>query len=181
MIIFDTETTGLPRSGLMDLSKQPQIIEFAAIKLDDATLEEVERIEFFANPGKLLPPKITEITGIKDLDLVDAEPFANHFNKLCKFWFEQKYSFAHNHSFDSQMMIFELRRLKKQYKFPWTPVQICTVNATYSMKGYRLKLQALHEHLFGEEFKGAHRAMTDVEALTRIVKELLNRQIIKII
>lgn len=176
MIIFDTETTGLIKSGLKPLSEQPEIIEFAAIKLDDATLEEVNRIEFMCKPQVLpLPRKITEITGIKTEDLADKEPFSYHFPELAKFFFAERVSFAHNHAFDTVMVSLELRRMKKQYKFPWTPVQFCTANGTMKLAGHRLNLQKLHKYLFGKEFAEAHRAMNDVEALTRCVKELIAR------
>lgn len=180
MIIFDTETTGLIRNGFVELSKQPQIIEFAAIKLDDKTLEEIERIDFLVNPGKKLPPKITEITGIKDFDLINEKPFSHHFPKLVMFFFGEKYSFAHNHAFDTGMLSLELRRLKKQYQFPWPIRQICTVSATYSLNNYRLNLSRLYYHLFKKEFKNAHRAMADVEVLTKCVKELIKTEVIKL-
>ena len=180
MIIFDTETTGLIKNGLIELSKQPQIIEFAAIKLDDNTLEEVDRIEFLANPKKPLPEIITKITGLKDADLMNQPVFSNYFAQLVMFFFGEKYSFAHNHNFDTGMLSLEMRRLKKQYHFPWPIRQICTVNSTYSLKNFRLNLQRLHFHLFQKEFDEAHRAMKDVEALTRCVKELLKTGVIKL-
>jgi len=43
-IIFDTETTGLPVNSIIDIKKQPEIIEFAAIKIDDETLDEIDRL-----------------------------------------------------------------------------------------------------------------------------------------
>lgn len=180
MIIFDTETTGLIKNGLVELSKQPQIIEFAAIKLDDKTLEETDRLEFLVNPQVKLPNIITKITGLTDGDLRDKEVFSYHFPKLVMFFFGEKYSFAHNHSFDTGMLSLELRRMKKQYQFPWTFRQICTVASTYSLKNFRLNLQRLHFHLFQKEFDEAHRAMKDVEALTRCVKELLKMGVVKL-
>ena len=180
MIIFDTETTGLIKNGLIELSKQPQIIEFAAIKLDDNTLEEVDRIDFLVNPNVRLPEIITKITGLTDQDLIEQPNFSHYFPTLVKFWFGEKHSFAHNHAFDTGMMSLELRRLKRQYQFPWSPIQHCTVNKTYSLKGYRLKLQGLYFHLFNKEFEEAHRAMKDVEALTECVKELLKTGVIKL-
>jgi len=180
MIIFDTETTGLIQSGLVDLSKQPHIIEFAAIKLDDKTLEEKERLEFLCYPGISLPPKITEITRLSDVDLINQPKFSERFPDLVKFFFAEKYSVAHNHEFDSGILALELRRLKRQYKFPWPPVQFCTVASTMSLKGYRLNLTALHHHLFGTGFEEAHRAMNDVEALTKCVRKLIADGIIKL-
>lgn len=180
MIIFDTETTGLIKNGLIELSKQPQIIEFAAIKLNDQTLEEVDRIEFLVNPKKKLPEIITKITGLRDADLIEQKTFDYHFPSLVKFFFGEKISFAHNHSFDTGMLSLELRRLKKQYAFPWPIRQICTVVSSYHLKNYRLNLQRLHFELFNKEFEEAHRAMKDVEALTRCVKELIKREVIKL-
>jgi DNA polymerase-3 subunit alpha len=181
MIIFDTETTGLIASGLKPLSEQPEIIEFAAIKLDDHSLEEVGRFEFMCRPSILpLPRKITEITGIETEDLFDKKPFSFYFPELAEFFFAERYSFAHNHAFDTGMLSLELRRLKAHYKFPWTMRPICTVAATYGIKNYRLNLQKLYQHLFGESFPEAHRAMNDVQALTKIVKELIKLGVVKL-
>ena len=65
MIVFDLETTGLPKAEGSDLNIQPKIIEFGAIKVDD-DFKEVDRLEFMCNPGHDLDPKITKITGITD-------------------------------------------------------------------------------------------------------------------
>ena len=68
MIAFDTETTGLPIKGELSspLKMQPHIIEFAAIKLDDETLEETDRLHFFCKPPISIPAVITKITSIDD-------------------------------------------------------------------------------------------------------------------
>lgn len=173
MIIFDTETTGLLKSSIVDLEQQPKIIEFAAIKLDDKTLEEVDRIEFLVNPGHALPAVITKITGIEDSDLKDVKPFVDYYEQLTNFFLGEKYLIAHNVAFDVGMLTTELSRIGRLTQFPWPPIQICTVNKTMTIKGYRLKLSILYSHLFGEEFKEAHRAMNDVMALVRCVKTLI--------
>jgi len=173
MIIFDTETTGLLKSSIVDLDQQPKIIEFAAIKLNDQTLEEVDRIEFLVNPGYSLPKEIIKITGLNDSDLVDAKPFTDYYEPLVHFFLGEKYLIAHNVSFDVGMLTTELSRMGRLTQFPWPPIQICTVNKTMKIKGYRLKLSILYSHLFGEDFKEAHRAMNDVMALVRCVKTLI--------
>lgn len=178
MIIFDTETTGLLKASIVDLDKQPKIIELAAIKVDDKTLEEVDRIEFLVQPGHELPKEIIKITGLTDEKLKDAKTFEHHYPKLVDFFLGEKYLVAHNISFDMGMLKNDLARIGRMTQFPYPPVQICTVNQTFKIKGYRLNLSALHQHLFGETFKEAHRAMTDVEALTRCVRELINKQMI---
>jgi len=180
MIIFDTETTGLAKAKAARLSDQPQIIEFAAIKLDDTTLDEVSRLEFLCNPGVPLEPVIVKITGINDSMLKGKKPFAGHLEDLADFWRGEKYSVAHNHAFDSNMMDFELSRLEKVSKFPWCSNQVCTVDASYPFKNFRLSLTKLHHHLFGVDFPSAHRAMADVEGLTRCTIELIRQGYIKL-
>lgn len=180
MIIFDTETTGLLKQDLLDLDDQPQIIEFAGIKLDDKTFEEKERISFLINPEKEIPTAITKITGLKTDDFKDEKSFDFYYEKICDFFLGEKYLIAHNIGFDVGMLRVELERIGMLTKFPFPPVQICTVNSTMQIKGYRLNLTSLHQHLFDESLHKAHRAMNDVEALTKCVVKLIKTQIIKL-
>src|SRR5262249_43032643 len=80
---------------------------------------------------------------------------------------------AHNAAFDKDMLDLEFKRLNLT-PIAWPPI-LCTVEQTIHVTGYRLSLSALYEHLFGETFKDAHRAETDVRALTRCVIELRKR------
>lgn len=178
MLIFDTETTGLPSASIVKLELQPKIIEFAAIKIDDVTLEETGRLEFLCNPGEKLDKRITEITGLTDANLENEKPFGFYYQKLVDFFFGEKYIFAHNIAFDMNLLTLELRRLGMQYKFPYPSTQICTVTQTIKLQGYRLNLSKLHQKLFGFDFEEKHRAMGDVEALTKCVRELLQKKII---
>ena len=180
IIIFDTETTGLTKQDIVDLDKQPKIIEFAGIKLDDKTLKEIDRIDFLVYPNQLVPKEATKIHGIKDSDLVGKGAFDTHYQKLSDFFFGTKYLIAHNIAFDLKMLELELRRFDKITQFPFPPVQICTVNKTLDLKGYRLKLSDLYNYLTGKEFTDAHRAMKDVEALTECVKILIKDETIKL-
>lgn len=179
-IIFDTETTGLNKASVVSVNMQPKIIEFAAIKIDDSTLEEVERLEFFVNPQELITPEITKLTGIRNDQLATAKTFAEHYQELVKFFLGEKYVAAHNVAFDINMLKYELIRINKLTNFPFAPVHICTANQTIKLRGFRLSLTILHEYLFETPIVDAHRAMNDVEALTRIFRELVKRQIIKI-
>ena len=118
MIVFDLETTGLPKAEGSDLDMQPRIIEFGAIKLDK-DLEEVDRLEFFCNPGHELDPQIIKITGITDEMLKDEKPFVANYLSLCEFFLGEKTIVAHNLPFDRKVLKFELERLDKLTKFPW--------------------------------------------------------------
>jgi DNA polymerase III alpha subunit (gram-positive type) len=171
-IIFDTETTGLVKPLATPLDDQPQIIEFAAIKVDFDTLEEVDRLEFLVHPGRTLPEEIIKITGITDEMLSDALPFVAHIDPLSKFFLGAQTLIAHNLSFDTSLLRFDLMRNGCEFKFPWCPTQICTVEASFSIRNKRMRLCQLHELAEGAEHKDAHRAMADVEALVRVVKYL---------
>lgn len=178
MIVFDTETTGLPLKGNASLDKQPQIIEYAGIKLDDLTLEEVDRMEFICKPTVKITAEITNITGLTNEDLADKQPFVAYLPALQQFYLGEKLMAAHNVAFDRSLMIYELQRLGMITRFPWPPEHICTVEKTYHIKGHRMKLMDLHIHCCGEGFESAHRAMADVEALVRCIRHLRSQEIL---
>lgn len=172
MIVFDTETTGLTKAASMPIDQQPKIIEFAAIKLDDETLEEVDRIEFFCNPREKLDDFVVNFTGITDEILKDQPTFQENYSNLCDFFLGEKVMVAHNCQFDRSMLEFELRRLNKVKNFPWPPVHICTVEKSMPIRKYRLKLFQLYKIATNSEIEEAHRAMADVESLVACVKYL---------
>lgn len=172
MIVFDTETTGLPKPEGVPLELHPQIIEYAGIKLDDSTLEEIGRFEFLANPGAPLPAIIVKITGLTDSILAPERSFGASFKKLAEFHLGERTLVAHNAAFDRYMMVLEMKRLGKMEHFPWPLEYKCTVEAAQPIFGRKAKLGEVHKHFFGAEHEEAHRAMPDVEALVRVVREL---------
>lgn len=181
MIIFDTETTGLVKPTAVSLNEQPEIIELAAIKLEDKKpYKELERIEFLCKPKYPLSAKITEITGLTDKDLEDQPKFSAKYPYLCEFFRGEFYLIGHNVKFDVDLLSFELQRMGRLTKFPWPPMHICTVEATVSRKGFRLNQGLLYEELFGDIIKSAHRAMADVEVLVKITKELIKTKEIQL-
>ena len=170
MIVFDLETTGLPKAEGSDLDLQPRIIEFGAIKVTDGTFEEMERIEFMCNPGHSLDPKITKITGITDEDLKDKKPFIAHFEELSRWFLGQRSLAAHNLSFDRKILRYELERIDKVTKFPCPFNHICTVEIGQGVWGKMRKLGDIHLEVTGNEIKNAHRSLADVEATIEILK-----------
>ncbi len=62
-VCLDIETTGLDPT-------QDAIIEIGAVRVDQSRV--LEHFSTFVNPGRKLPPFITELTGIRDSDLVGA-------------------------------------------------------------------------------------------------------------
>jgi DNA polymerase-3 subunit alpha len=174
-IVFDTETTGLVKNSARPLEKQPHVIEFCGLLVkDDGSI--VGELEFLCKPPVPITEEITKITGIKPEDVEGKPPFSEYVERINDIFGVASVVVAHNLSFDLDMMRNEFRRANAEFSEP--PEGICTVEATEWLKGYRLNLSALHEHLFGTPFSGAHRARTDTEALTRCWAELNQRGII---
>jgi len=156
----------------MNIDHQPKIIEFYGNVVDEND-EVVESLEFLCNPGIKLPKKIVQITGITDEMLADQPPFSECAENLAKFIESCDAVAAHNLSFDWAMVNNEMKRCGMKVEWPLT--RICTVENTEWIKGHRLKLAELYEYLFEEEFKDAHRAKSDVDALTKCFIELRKR------
>ena len=170
MIAFDLETTGLPKAEGSNLDEQPKIIEFGAVKLDDESLKEVDRLEFFVNPNQILEPKITKITGITDDMLKEAKPFIAHYKKLCEFFVGEKTLVAHNLPFDRKILRFELQRADKMTMFPWPFNHVCTIEIGESVWGKKRKLIDIYHEVTGKEHTNAHRSINDVLAMVEVIK-----------
>ena len=171
-LVFDTETTGLIDNNVVDVKRQPLIIEFYGCHVD-FNGKIIDELEFRCNPGIPLEPIITKITGLRDEDLKAEKSFKYHAQAVCDFIGQSDSVVAHNFSYDWAMINFEMQRAG--LIAPWPLIRICTVEETEWFKGHRLNLSALHEHLFGETFQDAHRAKNDVMALVRCFNELRER------
>jgi DNA polymerase III alpha subunit (gram-positive type) len=169
MIIFDLETTGLPKAEGSDLDMQPRIIEFGGIKVDD-DFNKIDSLEFLCNPGHLLDPKIIKITKITDDMLKNQDPFIARYRHLVEWFCGETSMAAHNLSFDRQILKFELERIDKLTKFPWPYNHICTVEIGQSIWGKMKKLGDIYEELFDKKIEGAHRSLVDVEATIEILR-----------
>jgi DNA polymerase III subunit alpha, Gram-positive type len=171
MIIFDTETTDLLKPEAADLSWQPHIVEIALLKLD-SDYNEVDVYEALLKPGVPLDEEVhKKITKLTNAELENCPTFLELYEELAGFFLGEQIVIAHNLSFDIGVLTTELRRIGKEYAFPYPPQQICTVNLTKHLKGKRLKLTDLYELTFKKELAQTHRAMGDVRALAEICKK----------
>jgi DNA polymerase III epsilon subunit-like protein len=170
--VFDTETTGLFYSGLIEEERKPELIEFAGIKLELDSGTRIKDYEFFCKPKRSIPAESTGITGITNEMVAEAKPFAAHVTDIRDALENTDAVIAHNMSYDREMIDTELERCGIKLKWPRL---ICTVEETICIRGYRLTLTELHKELTGVPFEGAHRAMHDVEALLTCVLKLYER------
>lgn len=167
--VFDNETTGLLSSGLIELDKQPEVIEFMAVKMNLGPNDRIKEYEYLIKPVKEIPSEIIEITHITNEMVENELPFAAYLNDIKDALEECDAVIAHNLAFDKEIIDIEMRRCGVEIKWPRL---ICTVEQSMTLRGYRLSLSDLHFALLEKKFEGAHRARNDVEALVRCVEAM---------
>jgi len=175
---FDTETTALVKNALVGEKFQPRIIEFfGVLTADDSEFSILERCHFVCNPGIPISKEVTAITGFTDERVKNEPPFGMFMQQVRDFFQKAHFVVAHNLSYDKYVVDYEMRR-NNQKPIDWPEWQICTVEQTEWIKGYRLSLTGLHEFLFNKAFTGAHSAEHDVLAMHECYKELYRRKMI---
>lgn len=180
MIILDTETTGFLNHMNLPLDQQPDIIEFGAVKLDDATLAEVGTCHFLIQPRNLpLSKETTKANGITTEMVASEMKFARRLPTIINFFLGERIALALNAPFDFGVLLVELRRLDYVTKFPWPPQQIDVTTLAQDIEGAthtgRHKQEQLYEVLMGWKPEGAHRALSDARNLADIVRKLRER------
>lgn len=94
-VVFDFETTGFNAGG------GDSIIEVGAVKLQNGEI--IDRFSCLINPGRELPAKITEITGITNKDLKD-KPSEEEVIRIFMEWTKDLPMVAHNAKFDASFL-----------------------------------------------------------------------------
>lgn len=169
--VWDTETTGLLKPEVSDISQQPKIIEFAVAILDD-DYNTVSEHSWLINPGEEITPEITKITGLKNEDLRGKPSFIQVLPEIEQVFIGKHRMMAHNLPFDMGMLTNELRRVGREFAFPYPPNQMCTVQiASDLIFGRRARMIELYEKVLGRKLAQTHRALDDVRALVEIIRE----------
>lgn len=169
---FDTETTGLIENVTVKDKMLPEVIDFYGCIFDMNSGKIIEELDLLIKPSRPIQEEITNITGITNEMVAKKKSFRDESKKIKDIIEKSPLAMAHNAAFDHEVINIEMERINQKVKWPRV---ICTVEQTMHIKGYRLSLTALHEHLFGEGFPEAHRAKTDVMAQVRCVVELTKR------
>lgn len=176
MIFIDLETTGLLKPSACDLVHQPKIIEFCAIKTDNKFCE-TGRFNSLIDPCQPITETITKLTKITNEMLIGKPKFVEILPKIEKFFLGETVVVAHNVTFDMGVLCCELRRLDREFLFPWPTKRICTVEKTFHFKDRRLKLGELYTMATGKNvIDNAHRAESDVLALIDCCKWLVKEE-----
>jgi len=185
-LVFDTETTGLPKNyqaPLDDFSNWPRIVQIAW-SLYDAEGNHWESYNYIIKPDGFIisdeVAKIHRITQARALaEGVDLRQALDHFISDVE---KAEYLVGHNIDFDDKIVGSELMRAKlnnplvKANKLCTmkTSVQVCKISNNRG--GYKWpNLTELYNCLFKTGFPEAHDAVFDVKACAECFFELKRR------
>ena len=160
-VCLDLETTGLD-------PKTDKIIEIGAVKVRGGEI--VDTFQSFVNPGRMLPEKIVELTGICDEDLKDAVSIETVIPKFLDFS-GNDYFLGHSVLFDYSFMkkaVVNLDGKNKYEKFGIDTLKISRKHLA-SLESRRLSYLCAY---YGIDQK-AHRALGDAMATHFLYQSLL--------
>jgi DNA polymerase-3 subunit alpha len=191
-LIFDTETTGLPRNynaPITDTDNWPRCIQIAW-QLHDEFGNLVENQDYLVKPeGFNIPYDAERIHGIStELAEEQGTGLAEVLEKFNRVLSKSKFVVGQNIGFDLNIMGCEFHRMGLATPMSQMPVlDTCTEVTAELLKlpggrGGRFKLPTLtelHQYLFGEPFSEAHNATADVEATTRCFLQLIKTDVFK--
>ena len=189
-LIFDTETTGLPKrwgAPISDTDNWPRCIQIAW-QLHDDMGKLIEHQDYLVKPeGFNIPYDAERIHGIST-ELAEAEgiSLSEVLEKFNIALGKAKFIVGQNLGFDVNIMGSEFYRMGVDSPMASMPVLDTCTEVTASLlqlpggRGGKFKLPTLtelHSYLFNKPFAEAHNATADVEATTRCFLELIRRDI----
>ena len=175
VLVFDTETTGLPErnASIMDVEKWPYILQLSYILYDTETKNLLELFDNLIKipPSVIITPGSEAIHHIthdmcldKGIFIIDAlTAFNNALDRA-------DVVVGHNISFDMEMLKKDFEKEGIHDNIDFIPT-VCTQRLGCKYLGMkedgRLSLESLHRKLFGIGVAGAHGALDDVNATAR--------------
>ncbi len=185
-LIFDTETTGLPKrwdAPITDTDNWPRCIQIAW-QLHDAMGNCIDSQDYLVQPeGFNIPYDAEKIHGIStELAQEQGVPLAEVLEKFNEALSKTKFVVGQNVKFDLNIMGAEFVRGDVANQLQELPVldtctehtaSLCQIPGGRYGKFKLPTLTELHEFLFNKPFAEAHNATADVEATTRCFLELI--------
>lgn len=189
-LIFDTETTGLPKkwaAPISDTDNWPRCIQIAW-QLHDEMGNLVEHQDYLINPeGFNIPYDAERVHGIStelaQKQGISLKEVLEKFNTALS---KTKFIVGQNVGFDVNIMGCEFYRMGIDSPMTQMPILDTCTEITASLlklpggRGGKFKLPTLtelHQYLFNEPFAEAHNATADVEATTRCFFELIRTEV----
>ena len=189
-LIFDTETTGLPKkwaAPISDTDNWPRCVQIAW-QLHDEMGNLLEHQDYLIQPeGYNIPYDAERIHGIStELALQQGVSLKEMLDKFNTALSKAKFIVGQNLGFDVNIMGCEFYRMGIQSPMSSMPILDTCTEVTASLlklpggRGGKFKLPTLtelHQYLFNQPFAEAHNATADVEATTRCFLELIRTEV----
>lgn len=189
-LIFDTETTGLPRdynAPLTNSDNWPRIVQIAW-QLHDAKGRLIESKSLVVKPdGFTIPFSAVQIHHITTEKAHEhGIPLTDALEQFKTALAQAKYACGHNIGFDKNIVGAEFLRLGWEDTMSPYPIidtaeettEFCKLPGGRGGKFKYPKLEELHSILFNKGFSEAHNAGFDVEANGRCLFECMKRGVI---
>ena len=161
-VVFDTETTGLN-------ANTEALTEIGAVYVENGRITD-KTFCTFVNPGKPIPARVVELTGINDSMVADAptpEEAIRQFKEFCG----ESILVAHNaNGFD--MLFIRKAGEKAGIRFDNTYLDTLPMAQALFPGLHNYKLDTINKHLEIPPFNH-HRAVDDAMALARIFEKML--------
>ncbi len=163
-VVFDFETTGFNAGG------GDTIIEAGAVKIKNGEI--IDRFDELINPLRVLPKKITEITGITDLMLKDKDTEENVIKRFND-WCGDLVMVAHNAKFDVSFLEMAYQKYNLG-TFSNTVIDTLELSRTLDNNFARHSLSALVKRYDVKFDEGSHhRADYDSEGTALVFHKML--------
>ena len=156
MIAFDLEATGLD-------PMRDRIVELAMVRIEDGLVLLHERF----HPGLPIPPSATAVHGIADADVAHADPFSLHAREIQSIVDSAVLVGYGSHRYDTVLLDAELRRAGEP-GIDLSRAPEIDLLRVWSEAEPRTLETAVRRFL-GHGHEGAHRALTDAEALVPLL------------
>lgn len=162
-VCFDLETTGLD-------PKTDKIIEIGAVRVKAGEI--TDTFQSFVNPGRMLPAKITELTGIYDEDLKDAPAIEEVVPLFLEFTGDACF-LGHSVIFDYSFMKKAVVNLDGKNRYEKMGIDTLKIARKHLASLESRRLSYLCEY-YGIKQK-AHRALGDAMATHLLYQKLLSQ------
>lgn len=189
-VVFDTETTGLPRSrnaAVSDVDNWPRIVQIAWEAFDNRDRKTDSQAYIIRPDGFSIPKDAEEVHRIStSIAKKHGVPVAEALDRFIQILSRSTVLVGHNLKFDTDVLGAEFYRRRLGDPFHGK-THSCTMLATTefcalpSWRGFKWPtLPELHSKLFGKSVKETHDAAADVATCSKCFFELKRRDVIKI-
>ena len=160
-VVLDVETTGLNTHA-------DEIIEIGAVRIEHGA--EVAEFSELINPGREVPAKVVEITGITTAMLRDRRTLAQVMPEFAKFC-EGAVLVAHNAAFDTAFFRRAFRQTGHPFEFTIVDTLALVRNQYPHLKSHKLGNMCKQ---LGISLLNAHRAVHDARATSLMLLKVLH-------